>query len=385
VADVPLHPAAVRPAAATPDIAAGGLAVELKQQQPIPLDLRFHCPPGSTTALFGPSGSGKTTVLRCIAGLHRPAAGRIACGGQTWFDAAARIDVPTRRRAVGFVFQDHGLFPHMSALGNVEAALHHLPRRRRRERGRELLALVHLAELSQRQPAELSGGQQQRVAIARALARDPGVLLLDEPFSAVDRRVRRALYQQLEALRRSLKIPIVLVTHDFEEVARLADSLVILERGTAVAAGGLGEVTSRADRPELAEFFDPGGVFDAIVAGHLSDRQLTRLSFAGGELLIPILDLAVATPLRVRIAAREVALATQRPEGISLHNVLAGRVVDVGCLSNRSLALVSVAVGGTRLLARVTQDAVHQLRLAPGVPVLALLKSVSVQVPGDAA
>ena len=360
-----------------------GLSVFLRQRHPIPLDFGFSCAAGQTAALFGPSGSGKTTVLRCIAGLHRPQAGRIVCGGETWFDAAALIDLPTRGRAIGYVFQEHALFPHLSALGNVVAALDHLPRRERQARARHLLSLVHLQDLAHRRPAELSGGQQQRVAVARALARDPEVLLLDEPFSTVDRGVRRALYRQLEELRRTLAIPIVLVTHDFDEVARLADTLVVLERGTAVTAGAVTEVTGRTDLPALEQFFDPGRVFDAVVAGHDPDRQLTRLTFGGGDLVIAALDQPIATRVRVRIPAREVILATRRPEEISLHNILTGAVFEIGPMSNRSLALVSVAVGATVLLSRVTLDAVSRLRLAPGVPVLALVKSVAVQVPGD--
>jgi len=214
-----------------------GLSVRLRQAGPIPLAVDLACGPSELLALVGPSGAGKSTVLRAVAGLHRSGTGRIACGGETWFDTAGGIDVPPHRRRVGLVFQSYALFPHMTALGNVTAALGHLPRSELLERARTLLRLVRLDGLEDRRPSALSGGQQQRVAVARALARDPGVLLLDEPFAAVDRRTRRLLQEELARLRASLRIPIVLVTHDLDEAAGLADRLCVLDRGETLQAG----------------------------------------------------------------------------------------------------------------------------------------------------
>jgi molybdate transport system ATP-binding protein len=212
-------------AAAAGEGSGAGLAVRLRQTRPIPLDVALACAPGELLALVGPSGSGKSTTLRAIAGLHRTKDGLVCCGGRTWLDTGNGIDLPPHRRSVGFVFQSYALFPHMTALGNVTAALGHRPAGERETRGRELLAQVRLAGLEARRPAELSGGQQQRVAVARALAREPSVLLLDEPFSAVDRSTRERLYRELVELRRGLAIPMVLVTHDLEEAALLADRL----------------------------------------------------------------------------------------------------------------------------------------------------------------
>jgi molybdate transport system ATP-binding protein len=219
-----------------------GLSVRLHQSGPIPLNVAFSCAPGEVLGLVGPSGAGKTTALRAIAGLYRPRAGLIAVGDEVWFDSDARRFLPPHRRRVGLVFQEHALFPHLSALENVATALLEIPRAERRDRAASLLARVHLEGLETRKPAQLSGGQRQRVAIARALAREPHVLLLDEPFSAVDRRTRVHLYEEIVALRQGLSIPMLLVTHDVDEVSKLADRLCVLDQGDARATGTPREV-----------------------------------------------------------------------------------------------------------------------------------------------
>ena len=219
-----------------------GLSVRLVQAGPIPLDVTLRCAPGEVLGVVGPSGAGKTTLLRAIAGLYRPQGGRIAVGEAVWFDGDAGVFSPPHRRRVGLVFQEHALFPHLSALQNVAIALGDHPRSERRDRAADLLRRVHLEGLEARRPAALSGGQRQRVAIARALARDPKVLLLDEPFSAVDRRTRAHLHAEILALREGLAIPMLLVTHDVDEVARLADRLCVLDAGQVRMSGPPGEV-----------------------------------------------------------------------------------------------------------------------------------------------
>jgi len=245
--------------------AATGLRVRLVQRAPIPLDATLACAPGETLALVGPSGSGKSTILRCIAGLRRAAEGTIECGGQTWFDTSTGIDRAPQRRSAGLVFQSYALFPHLSAQDNVAAALSHRPPREREARARELLARVHLTGLEARKPGQLSGGQQQRVAVARALARDPQVLLLDEPFSAVDRVTRQKLYRELAELRGSLALPIVLVTHDLDEAALLSDRMTILHRGRTLQTGTPLEVMTRPADPLVARLVDLRNVFDGRV------------------------------------------------------------------------------------------------------------------------
>ncbi len=357
------------------------VSFEARTASPIPLDLAFSLRAGEVTALFGASGSGKTTVLRTIAGLWRPAGARVTCDGTTWYDSARRIHLPPHRRRVGLVFQDYALFPHMTALANVMAGLTHLPKAEREARARALLALVGLQGLEQRRPAELSGGQKQRVAVARALARDPAVLLLDEPFSALDRAVRVALYGEIEAIRTRLACPIVLVTHDFEEVARLADRVLVLERGRIIAEGDVGTISARSDIPIIAAAAEAGTVLNATLAEVLHERRLAVLATPVGRLLTSLLDAAPGARLRVRIPSRDVILADRVPEGLSVHNVLHGTVAGIVARPG-AVADVAVAVGEALLRAQVTEDAVARLGLAPGRPVVALVKSVAVTVPG---
>ncbi len=261
-----------------------GLSVALRQASPIPLDATLACAPGQLTALIGPSGAGKSTILRSIAGLYTPASGHIRVNGTDWLDRAAGLAVPTHARRVGLVFQSYALFPHLTALRNVMAGLDHLPKAERRGRALDLLALVHLDGLEGRRPAELSGGQQQRVAVARALARDPEVLLLDEPFSAVDRATRDKLHQELALLRRRLAMPIVLVTHDMSEASLLADQLVLLHRGRSLQAGPPDEVTARPRDPLVARLVGHANIFEGVVVGHDREHARTWIDWGGQRL-----------------------------------------------------------------------------------------------------
>ena len=244
---------------------AATLAVRLQQAGPIPLDVALDCRPGELLAIIGPSGSGKTTVLRSIAGLYSPHSGRVTVGSETWLATETGVDLPPQTRSVGLVFQDYALFPHLSALDNVRVAMlrHDEPARTRL--ARSLLARVHLEGLEGRRPDQLSGGQRQRVALARALARDPKVLLLDEPFSAVDRMTREPLKEEIAALHRALDIPMLLVTHDLEEAQALADRICVLHAGTTLQIGTPDEVRLRPQTALVAQLMGQCNVFPAVV------------------------------------------------------------------------------------------------------------------------
>jgi molybdate transport system ATP-binding protein len=356
------------------------LSVVLRQSDPIPLDVAFTCHSGDVLAIFGPSGSGKTTILRSIAGLYEPSHAAIYSGADTWSDTATGTFVPPYRRAAGVVFQEYALFPHLTSLANVMTALGHLPRAERRDKAEALLNLVHLGKHRSRRPNELSGGERQRVALARALAREPAVLLLDEPFAAVDRSVRRRLQNEIHSLRRTLDMPLILVTHDFEDVVRLATHVLMLERGRAIACGPIATLMSRPDLSWLREAVGLGSVFDATVTTMYASRGLVELTFDGGTLLAPARDVEANAAIRVRIPAREVVLATSAPSGLSLHNVLAGTVTNIHADSGFEGVIVQLAVGGVVLLAEVTRDAISRLAIDVGQRLYALIKSVSIEL-----
>lgn len=356
-----------------------GLQVRLRRAVPFALDVEFEAPAGAITALFGPSGSGKSTVLRAIAGLHPMDTARVACGGATWTDTAAGIAIPPHRRPVGFVFQDYALFPHLTVREQLALSLGHRPAAERPARIESLLQLVRLQELGGRRPAALSGGQQQRAALARALARDPAVLLLDEPFAAVDWALRESLRRELVRLQRALTLTVVLVTHDFEDVAKLASHLVVLEGGAVTACGSVESLTARNAVPGVSGLREPAVALDACVAAHESGRQLTVIAAGDLRLEVPAIAAPVGAPVRIQLAAREVILASRRPEGLSLHNVVEATVLAIEPAAHAALRLVHLEVGATRLLSLVTVDAERKLGLAPGQPVLALVKAVAIE------
>lgn len=324
-----------------------GLNVRLKQAAPIPLDVDLTCAPGEMLVLVGPSGSGKSSILRAIAGLLRAKNGCIACNGAVWFDAAKGIGVSPQRRRVGFVFQHYVLFPHLTALGNVIEALIDLPRAQREHRARDLLARVHLDGLELRRPMELSGGQQQRVAVARALAREPNVLLLDEPFSAVDRLTRERLYRELAELRRELAMPVVLVTHDLDEAQMLADRMSVLYQGRTLQTGAPLEVMTRPRTAQVAQLVGMKNVFRARVISHDNERAITIIEWRGRRLEVR-LQAAFAHGSQVTWAIPRGQLILHRrdrPSRGESENPVAGVVAEFVRLGEN--AAVAIHVGGT--------------------------------------
>ena len=306
-----------------------GLEVELRQAGPIPLSAAFACHPGEILALVGPSGSGKSTILRAIAGSYQPQHGLVRVNGVAWLDSATGLCLPPHRRRVGMVFQSYALFPHLTAAGNLMAAMDHVPRGERDARARRLLHLVHLDGLEARRPAELSGGQQQRVAVARALAREPAVLLLDEPFSAVDKATRQRLYREIAELRRVLDMPVVLVTHDLDEALMLADRMVVLAKGRTLQTGTPEAVTTRPASPEVARLVDLRNLFTAVVDELTAEATL--LDWSGLRLEVERRpDLAPGTAVAWVVPDGFVVLHRRdRPSRGEHENPVSGRIETV--------------------------------------------------------
>lgn len=345
------------------------------------LDVAFEVDSPGVVALFGPSGAGKSSVLAAAAGLLRPDSCRIVLDGTVLADTDAGIWQPPERRRVGLVFQDARLFPHLSVAANLRYGLRRAPPGP--TRFDDIADLLGLGGLLARRPRTLSGGQRQLVAIGRALLAQPRLLLMDEPLASLDSARKAEILPYLARLKATLALPVLYVTHALEEVAQLADSLVLLEGGRVVAAGPLDQIAARADLP-LARRDDAAAVLACRVGGHDAARQLTRLDHGGLALLVPLQSAGLGSVLRVRIPAREVILARHDAaalrDALSLHNILPGTVRRVA--EDRGAALVEVESGGAALLSRVTPDAVARLGLVPGSAVLALVKSVSVEVLG---
>lgn len=252
----------------------GGLRVQVSQRLPMPVEGEFTCDAGQMAALVGPSGAGKTSMLRVLAGLMRPSSAAITVGSEVWCDTSAGVHLAPQQRHVGLVFQNYALMPHLSALDDVSLSLLHLPTRERREKARHWLTHVRLSDEQQaRRPSALSGGQQQRVAVARALAREPRLLLLDEPFSAVDQMSRQGLYELLAELRRDLRIPIVLVTHDLAEARQLADSVVVMDGGRVLQQGHPAQVYRAPRNARVADLMGVQNRFHGRWLGPLSEAD----------------------------------------------------------------------------------------------------------------
>jgi len=262
----------------------GALVVDVGQRHPMPVAGAFNCEPGQLLALVGPSGAGKTSMLRIIAGLMRPERGCVSVAGEIWFDGASGQFLPPQRRHVGLVFQNYALMPHLSALDNVALSLLHLRPGVRTERARHWLDHVRLSPQQQaRRPAALSGGEQQRVAVARALAREPRLLLLDEPFSAVDQMNRQGLYQLLADLRKELAIPIVLVTHDMNEASLLADWLVVMDAGQVLQQGAPAAIQRAPRNARVADLVGIQNRFHGVWEGPSPTPGLGRLRWVTGS------------------------------------------------------------------------------------------------------
>lgn len=359
------------------------------------LDVALSCPGTGVTALFGHSGSGKTTTLRCVAGLER-AAGRLLVNGAVWQDA--RRFVPVHRRPLAYVFQEASLFTHLSVRRNLSYGERRVAPSQRQIGFDQAVEWLGLAHLLDRRPERLSGGERQRVAIARALLTSPRLLLMDEPLSALDHQSRRDILPYLEHLRDSLSIPILYVTHAPDEVARLAQHLVVLDKGRVRASGPLTSTMAAIGLSTPQE--DVGVAFEATVVERETRWSLMRAAFPGGSLWVRDDNCPIGTRIRLRVLARDVSLALERAVDASILNILPATLVDAARGEHPSVMMARIALGGparglrgsgnadpatatsiageTPLVSRLTARSMETLALHPGSRVWAQIKSAAV-------
>jgi molybdate transport system ATP-binding protein len=344
------------------------------------VELSFVLPPG-ITVLFGPSGSGKTSILRIIAGLDTPDHGSIALAGMQFYDSTTILNVPAHLRRVGVVFQDLALFPHLSALQNVEFGLHDLPLARRRERAMEFLSRFRVAEAAQRKPAQLSGGERQRVALARTLATQPSVLLLDEPLSALDSAIKASILDDIVRWVKDNPIPVVYVTHDRDELYSVADRVMVLSDGKITHLGAPADVLSASKSFRVSRTEEYENLMWATARSLDEPAGTMTCNIGGAEIEAPMPHGVIPPQFQIAISAGDILLATSRPEGISARNVLRGEVTQVAHLDH-SIA-VSVRCGCATLVSHVTPNAVSALHLEVGNSIWLLFKTHSCHVMRD--
>jgi len=354
------------------------LNIQLRlQKASFELNIDTVLPGSGIHGIFGASGSGKTTLLRCLAGLESQAVGRIEIGEERWLDSQRQLFVPTWKREVGYVFQEASLFPHLNVLGNLKFGLSRAKTPAAQVALNEAIDLLGLDRLLERHTSELSGGERQRVAIARALATRPKLLLLDEPLSAVDQSRKNDIYPWIEKLTSELKIPILLVTHAIEEIARLTQHLVILERGQVLCAGSTLDLMSSLDTP-----FDFGDQTSVLFKGQVleisSEWNLAKIAFEQHGLWIENQNFSLHQMIKVRLLAKDVSLSLSKPQDTSIQNLLACKITGLDHAHSASQCLVQLQCGSSHLLAKITKKASIHLQLGVGMQLWAQVKSVAI-------
>jgi molybdate transport system ATP-binding protein len=340
------------------------------------LDVDLRLPSSGITVLFGHSGSGKTTLLRCIAGLQHAPQGLLTINGTTWQDSDNKLFLPTHKRSLGYVFQEANLFAHLTVLNNLCYGLKRIGQNAQTPKFTQIIELLGIEHLLERMPERLSGGERQRVAIARALVLNPEILLMDEPLASLDAKRKQEILPFLTRLHSELNIPVLYVTHSQQEVAQLADYLVLLADGKVQAAGLLSETLSRIDLPQSQDR-QAASVWQVTIIEHEAAYHLTRVAFAGGELSLPAIDAKLGTALRIQIYARDVSITLEVAKATSILNVLPATITDI-IDDEEGQSVVRLRVGSQPLLAHITRKSAQLLALQTGMAVYVQIKGTSI-------
>jgi molybdate transport system ATP-binding protein len=346
------------------------------QRAQFSLQLDVQLPDQGITVILGASGAGKTSLLRCVAGLDRADQARIEMGGVLWQDDQQGVFVPTWQRALGYVFQEASLLPHLTVKQNLTYGLKRIGSRTPMHSLAQAIELLGIGHLLERSPAGLSGGERQRVALARALASQPRILLLDEPMASLDAARRQEILPWLEKMRDELHLPMLYVTHAANEAARLGAHMLVLEHGQVQAQGTVSEVFANIHQP-LGAGEDMGALLQGTLVERHADWHLCRIAFDGGELWLRDSGLAVGQSVRMRVLARDVSIATVAPQHTSIQNLLSAVIEAVADDDHPSQVLVRLRVGPSAVLSRITQRAWAQLRLQVGQQVFLQVKTVA--------
>ena len=340
------------------------------------LNTNLNLPGSGITVIFGHSGSGKTTLLRCIAGLQKPTHGYLQVNQQLWQDSDNDFFMPTHQRSLGYVFQDANLFPHLNVSQNLQFGLKRLPKNAVPLNLAEICDLLGIQHLMQRMPDNLSGGEKQRVAIARALVLNPQILLLDEPLAALDSARKQEILPYLQTLHQRLKIPMLYVTHSPQELAQLADYVVIMRRGGVQIQGDLNQAINHIDAPQ-AKDRDASSIWQTQLISHDEHYHISCVAFSGGVMELPLVNAAVGSSLRLQIYASDVSICLKQPTQTSILNTLPAKICNLTQLT-AGQTLVQLQVGDSPLLARITCKSKQQLGLNIGMTVYAQIKGSSI-------
>ena len=339
------------------------------------VDVKQSLPLGGITALFGPSGAGKSSLLKLIAGFETPDTGHLSLRDKTWFDSADRINISPHKRAVGYMFQDGRLFPHMSVRENLEFASKRAIKKISID---DVISAFDLNDLIDNSPKTLSGGERRRAALARTVLTAPDVLLLDEPLTGLDRARKREILPFIESLPRDFGIPCIYVTHDIEEVSRLADKVMVMSGGEVSAFGDTVDILSHLDATPLHSDYDISSLFEGQVTGHDKAFCLMQVNIHGTEISLPHISGAdIGQNIRLRIRASDVAIAAARPKGVSIRNVIQGEISQIVADRQAAYAVVTLQLKGAELRSHITRASCSDLNLKTGMSVYALIKSVS--------